>query len=114
MNTNYDTQMLNYDLNHNKNKCRKRHYNELTNDKVTDNINEYFDELYFVNQKKMKRTLSDDETSKTSETSYNTQIDKNITEKNKNQKTIDMKIEQELVKRFYEKHNKELIKAMFG
>ena len=62
----------------------------------------------------MKNAFSDDETSKTSETSYNTQIDKNQIEKNTIQNTIDMKIEQELVKRFYEKHNKELIKAMFG
>ena len=114
MNGKFDIQMLNVDLNSNKSKIRKRHYNELTNDKVTDNINEYFDELYYFKQKKMKRTFSDDETSKTSETSYNTQIDKNQIEKNTIQNTIDMKIEQELVKRFYEKHNKELIKAMFG
>ena len=59
-------------------------------------------------------SISDDETSKTSETSNNTQIDNNIIDKNKKINTINMKLEQELVKRFYEKHNKELNKAMFG
>ena len=52
MNGKFDIQMLNVDLNSNKSKIRKRHYNELTNDKVTDNINEYFDEQFFFKQKK--------------------------------------------------------------
>ena len=114
MNRHNDIQMLNCNLNDKKNKSKKRHYKELINDKVSDNINEYFDEQFFFKQKKIKNAFSDDEKSKTSETSNNTQIDNNIIDKNKKINTINMKLEQELVKRFYEKHNKELNKAMFG
>jgi hypothetical protein len=113
MDSQYDIEMFTNNSNNLKRKNKKRSYKELKKDIVYDNINEFLEEQFCYSQKAMKRKFSDDN-SIISETSCNTQLEKQNTDFNIHYNEIDMQLEKELVKRFYEKHNKELMKAMFG